>query len=136
MKPFPYWENITPVKYGNVGTFRRRAPKTERERIKDKLKEFRYLTKKQKLINKTDGRCCYCGKSVMGFYQFTIEHVWPRAEGGKNNIENLMPACPRCNSQRPNNILGADWAISKGFFEFVDILREIEKNRIIKDLHI
>ncbi len=48
---------------------------------------------------KTDGFCAYCGTKV-GIDDFVIDHLHPKALGGRNNIENLMPACWSCNSSK------------------------------------
>jgi hypothetical protein len=36
------------------------------------------------------------------YNSFTCEHVWPRACGGNSIIENLLPACQSCNSEKAN----------------------------------
>lgn len=133
MKIFPYWENITPVKRGNIASFKIRtnAEKTQRAAI---VKEFRIehiLSKKRKLLNKTEGRCCYCGKDVTGL-NFSIEHVCPKAVGGKNSIDNLMPACIKCNTTRNNDILAADYAVLKGFVVYVDVLAAMDRPKVAK----
>ena len=38
-------------------------------------------------------RCGYCGKAAS-----TIDHVLPRARGGKDTWENLVACCLRCNN--------------------------------------
>ena len=50
------------------------------------------------------GRACsYCGyeDSVM-----TIDHILPRSKGGDNSLENLLPACRKCNYSRGNRLVG------------------------------
>lgn len=50
---------------------------------------------------KFDGRCAYCGIQLSqerrGDNVLQIDHVHPRHLGGTDNIENLVPACRRCN---------------------------------------
>jgi 5-methylcytosine-specific restriction endonuclease McrA len=49
------------------------------------------------------GSCCrWCGKHLPLTEQ-TLEHMIPRSMGGKNNLENLRPACRQCNNSRRNN---------------------------------
>ena len=51
---------------------------------------------------KTDGHCTYCREQLNPFDRnalngFQIDHVNPRAAGGPDDLENLAPACSRCN---------------------------------------
>ncbi len=56
------------------------------------------LTRKN--ILKRDGhKCVYCGRSDL---PFTIDHVLPKARGGKDTWENLVTACLRCNNKKGN----------------------------------
>ena len=51
-------------------------------------------------IFKRDKFCCqYCGKSK----DLTLDHVLPRARGGKSAWTNLVTACKRCNTVKGNN---------------------------------
>lgn len=52
--------------------------------------------KKLKVFNKTKGECSYCG-AILSEDNFVIDHVYPRARGGDNNIDNLLPSCYSCN---------------------------------------
>jgi hypothetical protein len=56
-------------------------------------------SKKAKVYAKTDGQCAYCGLGLSA-EMFAIDHVHPRASGGNNAIENLMPACNPCNASK------------------------------------
>ncbi len=44
-----------------------------------------------------DYKCIYCGKKPN---KLTKDHVIPISRGGKNNIENIVPACWNCNYQK------------------------------------
>ena len=44
--------------------------------------------------------CCYCGSSIEDGAQLTLDHVIPRARGGRNSVDNLITSCHRCNSAR------------------------------------
>ena len=63
--------------------------------------------KRAKVFNKYNGRCAYCGDELEFMH---IDHIVPKQRGmdyaeaqklgipkGKDNIENLNPACPSCN---------------------------------------
>lgn len=48
------------------------------------------------VLKKYGNRCAYCGvKGLM-----TIDHVVPVAKGGKTTVQNVVPACRRCNSAK------------------------------------
>ena len=49
---------------------------------------------------KTNGYCWYCGKLMNPWEDFTEEHMDPRANGGGDELTNLVPACKRCNSRK------------------------------------
>jgi 5-methylcytosine-specific restriction endonuclease McrA len=48
------------------------------------------------LVEQYGGRCAYCGEA--GVMQ--PEHKIPLARGGTNAIENILPACGRCNRKK------------------------------------
>ena len=45
---------------------------------------------------KCDGHCAYCGCEI-SMKEMQIDHLEPFYNGGKDNIENLMPSCRQCN---------------------------------------
>lgn len=47
--------------------------------------------------DKTNGHCWYCDKALNPFRDLHIDHVVPRARGGLDTIDNLVPACATCN---------------------------------------
>lgn len=58
---------------------------------------------RQKVYEKYGGRCAYCGRKIE-YKDMQVDHLIPRiaykdgkADGDKNEIENLMPACRLCN---------------------------------------
>ena len=58
------------------------------------------LSKKLRFdVFKRDGfKCQYCGitpeKEIL-----QVDHIIPVAEGGENDIDNLITSCPNCNNQ-------------------------------------
>ncbi len=57
--------------------------------------------------------CYMCGVALDftgadSFASFTRDHLWPRSYGGDSILENLLPACGKCNSERKSHF--ATWA--------------------------
>lgn len=52
------------------------------------------------LMARDGGRCQYCGKDGD-----TIDHVLPRAKGGKHLWENVVLACSPCNQKKADKTL-------------------------------
>lgn len=69
------------------------------------FKEEEYWTERKEIIyQKTNGFCWLC-ESPLRRGDFTFDHVLPKSLGGKNNLENLMPAHKKCNGERGNKII-------------------------------
>jgi hypothetical protein len=54
---------------------------------------------------KSDGHCWYCGCEMLPFTDFSIDHVVPRARGGRDTWDNLVPCCRFCNSSKGSKTL-------------------------------
>ena len=59
---------------------------------------------RQAVYNKYHGRCAYCGREIR-FKDMQVDHMKPKAFGGTDNIENLMPSCRTCNHYKRANSL-------------------------------
>jgi len=67
---------------------------------KEKFGSMPSLSRKEKLAaiwDKTGGKCSYCGVLLNPFRTLEIDHIVARANGGTNNIINLVPSCQDCN---------------------------------------
>jgi 5-methylcytosine-specific restriction endonuclease McrA len=49
--------------------------------------------------------CVYCGASVEGCAQFSLDHVRPHNGGGHNHESNLATSCIRCNASKNGRTL-------------------------------
>lgn len=49
---------------------------------------------------RSKGQCWYCGDELDPFLSFHVDHVLAVALGGTNDLENLVAACPACNTQK------------------------------------
>jgi len=83
------------------------------------------------LADKYGARCFYCEHSLE-VKEIQIEHIEPRSGGGSDDIENLVPSCRRCNSEKGPLPLEV-WA-SK-VYDRIDVLEAELKRRknIIKN---
>lgn len=52
------------------------------------------------LFNVFDGCCAYCSKRPEKAKNLHLEHICSLAEGGRNTLQNLIPACINCNSKK------------------------------------
>lgn len=72
-----------------------------------RLKEYVYIAweklngpprvSKRGVLIRDDRKCVYCGDHAT-----TIDHLTPRAAGGKNTWQNLAAACLKCNHKKRN----------------------------------
>lgn len=80
----------------------------EKKLQNDKLRKWRmannggdkYISKemREKVFQKYDGRCAYCGKECIAPYH--IDHKIPVCRGGSTTLENLALACKECNQKK------------------------------------
>ncbi len=56
---------------------------------------------------RADGYCFYCHKE-MPKSELTLDHVFPRAKGGENAIDNIIFTCRNCNSSKGKHDL-VEW---------------------------
>ncbi len=54
---------------------------------------------RQQVYAKYDGHCAYCGRK-MEIEEMQVDHIHPKYHGGKNDMENLNPACRSCNFRK------------------------------------
>jgi HNH endonuclease len=59
--------------------------------------------KRALIIAAYDGRCWICGSKPD---LLSLDHVIPRVDGGGLEVENLRPACTRCNGARDRRLRG------------------------------
>ena len=52
------------------------------------------------LFNVFDGCCAYCSKRPEKAKNLHLEHIVALSEGGRNTLQNLIPACNICNSKK------------------------------------
>lgn len=51
--------------------------------------------------------CQYCGEQHLDYmHHLTLDHVVPKAKGGKTNWTNIVAACMACNSKKADHVKG------------------------------
>jgi 5-methylcytosine-specific restriction endonuclease McrA len=55
--------------------------------------------RRESLYYRDHGRCAYCEKPLT-ISELTYDHVVPQSQGGGSDWENVVAACPSCNSNK------------------------------------
>jgi hypothetical protein len=63
---------------------------------------FKLNFSKRAIIHRDNSRCQYCGKKLIS-QEVTIDHVMPKAQGGKTSFLNCVVCCRPCNLWKGNN---------------------------------
>jgi len=72
--------------------------------------------KRRVMFDQCGGICYLCGNKIKFFSQSTLDHVYPKARGGKNNIDNLRIAHFRCNKLKGDTLI---WELDFKIFKHV-----------------
>jgi 5-methylcytosine-specific restriction endonuclease McrA len=68
-------------------------------RLESEYTTPRAVKLRSRLLTRQNG-CCYFCKLRISVRQATIDHLVPRAKGGKNRESNLAAACFKCNNEK------------------------------------
>ncbi len=83
----------------------------------------------KEIRNEARNRCGYClGEQKYILAWLEIEHMFPRAKGGKSVKENLWLACPYCNTFKSSQTHGIDPKTKKKNFAFQSAKAKMEKS--------
>jgi 5-methylcytosine-specific restriction endonuclease McrA len=79
---------------------RRRRASTRKRCAMPRLAKRKRATEAQRtfLSTRQAGRCAICGFPLS--VQMHVDHIIPRAKGGRNGINNLQLVCARCNIKK------------------------------------
>jgi hypothetical protein len=58
------------------------------------------LQERKTVLEKTGGRCHICGDRIRRTQRWAADHILAYAHGGKNSVENFLPAHHECNGYR------------------------------------
>lgn len=102
------------------------APK-ERSAAADRAKRYRQrrnLTEKEwadltrQVIERDGWICAYCDCDLtVPDARYAIDHIYPLARGGSNDLENLTMSCQPCNASKGDKILDDEWVPPNDGFE-------------------
>ena len=71
------------------------------------LKPYRATARWKKLrlqvLNRDGWTCTYCGGQAT-----EADHVWPKARGGEDSLDNLVSACKPCNVRKKDSVFLGD----------------------------
>lgn len=90
--------------------------------LKDGTMNMRSIFEDEKIKIQTGKNCNYCGSSD----RLSLDHIFPRKLGGKDDAENLILACRICNSSKGKKDL-LEWMLFKGEFLPLMIIRRYLK---------
>jgi 5-methylcytosine-specific restriction endonuclease McrA len=69
---------------------------------------------KWQVRNGTEACKCYiCGRNIESkskdkYHKIQYEHIWPSSYGGDSLVENILPACMKCNHSKADRLLWQD----------------------------
>jgi len=70
----------------------------------------RVTTEQRRIVTERARGCCeYClSQERFATQNFSVEHIIPKSQGGKTDVDNLALACQGCNNYKYNKIEGRD----------------------------
>ena len=87
---------------------------------------------RNKIKNKFNGRCSYCGIKLKDKYH--VDHVMAKNRGGENIEENYYPACISCNIRK------SDYSIEEFReqlkYDIIQLRRDSSKFRMLERYNI
>jgi len=92
-----------PEKYQDmIRDYRKRHPERhcarERKRYLSKMTNSTLTHDQwQEILKAYDYKCAYCGTSKK---KLTQDHIIPISKGGEHTVQNVIPACMRCNREK------------------------------------
>lgn len=64
-----------------------------------------WLALRFEVLKRDNFSCQYCGRTAKDSAKLVVDHIYPKAQGGTNNISNLITACNECNSGKKDTLL-------------------------------
>ena len=90
------------------------------------ISAFKRVVYELTFLKKGKHKCFYCGE-VLKNKKATMDHLYPQNMGGPTLVDNLVPACSKCNSEKSNLTL-------EEYQEFMKINRASAKKEYWKNI--
>lgn len=114
----------------------------QKKRVKEDIRYVFTLDEKKEMLKRTKGVCAHCGKTLtVGTKDCTAEHIVPISKGGKNEKNNLICMCKKCNLDKGNDIVPPNWynyiteeekpAVKRLIFRYFKDYCHISKNNLL-----
>ena len=101
------WKLDNPERLAESVRHGRRKHKAKREKRYSELPHTLTLQQWEQTITHFSNRCAYCGEPCNEFHR---DHFIPMSRGGGYTRNNIIPACPRCNTDK-NDTMPLEWLI-------------------------
>ena len=84
-----------------------------------------------KIFERDNHTCGYCGKFLANRKDRTLDHVHPQSKGGPDTYENLVTCCKSCNNKKGNSTLNQlGWKLLHKLLKPQDtVLFNVPKNK-------
>lgn len=100
LQPRKHFPDIQPLEQNESGTLLR---------FKVFRRGQRGMKRLEMVIARDGNLCAWCSKPLNIYDRFTtVDHIIPRAKGGKNEVENFLLSCSHCNHARQTKSI-TDW---------------------------
>jgi hypothetical protein len=86
---------------------------------------------RQNILEKTGNRCHICGGLIASEDKWQADHIFPYAHGGKDSVDNYLPAHTNCNNYRRSfSAEEFQWIMKLGVWFRTQI--ELEDNKALE----
>jgi len=110
---------------------KKRLKSIVKTRFKRRLRKSPSHSSRQSILAKTGSRCHICGGLIASDDKWQADHVFAYAHGGKDSIDNYLPAHKICNNYRWNyDAEEFQWILKLGVWFRTQI--EMENNKALE----
>lgn len=67
---------------------------------------------RMRILDKSGGACWYCGAEIDAATMH-MDHLVPLKQGGRDALDNIVPACPTCNMSKGSKSI-EEWRVKAG----------------------
>ena len=102
---FESWSALSAASHDSIGTINRRirVPRVIVLLAYERLPRSRVRFSRFNIYARDDNTCQYCGRKLQRT-ALNLDHVVPRAQGGRTTWENVVTACGDCNLRKGSRL--------------------------------